>query len=67
MKHYIDIKWVKYTYTITQNNDWETSKVECIWANISQNFLNEDIPALLNNLKNLILAEEKYKSSNNYH
>jgi thermostable 8-oxoguanine DNA glycosylase len=61
MKHYIEIKWVKYNYTITPNADGESSKIICAWANISQNFLNEDIPALLNDLKNLIVAEERYK------
>ena len=63
MRHYIEIKGNKYYYTIIPNSNNETSKVDCLWANISQDFLNEDIPALLNDLKYLIIAEEKYKKS----
>jgi len=35
--------------------------VECQAANIKQEFLNEDIPELLNDFPNLIIAEKKYK------
>jgi hypothetical protein len=30
MKHYVEIKGVKYGYTITPNADNESSRVECV-------------------------------------
>lgn len=63
MKHYIEIKGIKHKYDIIPNSDNKTSRVICSSAKIDQNFLNEDIPALLNDLKNLIEAEEKYMKS----
>lgn len=38
----------------------KTTHFECEGANISQAFLNEDIPHLLIDLPNLILAEKEY-------
>ena len=38
----------------------ESTFLECEAANISQEFLNEDIPRLLNDLPNLILAEKAH-------
>lgn len=58
--HYIEIKWVKYPYTISPWEEEGVSLVECPSAAVSQGFLNEDIPALLWDLKHLILAEIKY-------
>jgi hypothetical protein len=49
----------KYFYTLKKINK-DKSFVECIAANIAQEFLNADIPDLLNDLPNLILAEKKY-------
>jgi len=58
------------TYSITVNNKKytcilkgtkkKTSFVQCDAANIKQEFLNKDIPYLLNDLPNLILAEKEY-------
>ncbi len=38
----------------------KTTHFECDAANISQPFLNEDIPSLLIDLPNLILSEKEY-------
>ena len=65
MKHYIEIKGEKHKYDIIPNSDNKTSRIVCHSAKIDQDFLNEDIPALLNDLKNLIIAEEKYENSLN--
>lgn len=40
----------------------KTTFVECDAANIGQEFLNEDIPELLNDLPNLIMAEKEYNN-----
>lgn len=60
IKHYITINNKKYFYTLKHAKKGKTL-VECKEANIKQEFLNEDIPELLNDLPNLILAEKKYK------
>jgi hypothetical protein len=60
LKHYITINNKKYFYTLKPAKKG-TTLVECEAANINQEFLNEDIPELLNDLPNLILAEKKYK------
>lgn len=59
-RHSITINNKKYAYSLTAT-DKKTAHVECKDANISQEFLNEDIPALLMDLPNLILAEKEYK------
>ena len=59
IKHFITINNKKYFYTL-KNKSKDTTFVECEPANIAQEFLNEDIPALLNDLPNLILSEKKY-------
>jgi hypothetical protein len=56
----ITINNKKYLYSLTSTNK-KTTFVECKDANISQEFLNEDIPALLIDLPNLILSEKEYK------
>lgn len=38
----------------------ESTFIECEAANIAQEFLNEDVPALLIDLPNLIMAEKEY-------
>ena len=38
----------------------DSTFVECEAANIAQEFLNEDIPALLIDLPNLIMSEKEY-------
>ncbi|MFA6917970.1 MAG: hypothetical protein WC285_04055 [Candidatus Gracilibacteria bacterium] len=52
----------KYIYLLTPVNK-KTTFVECKDANISQEFLNEDIPTLLMDLPNLILSEKEYKNN----
>jgi len=59
-KHFITINNKKSYYTVRLETD-ETCFVECVDANISQEFLNEDLPALLSDLPSLIIAEKKYK------
>ncbi len=59
IKHYLTVHNKKYAYTI-EKIDADTSFVSCESASISQAFLNEDIPALLTDLPNLILAEKSY-------
>lgn len=60
LKHYITINNKKYHY-ILKPAQKGTTLVECKAANIKQEFPNEDVPELLNDLPNLILAEKKYK------
>jgi hypothetical protein len=59
IKYYITINNKKYYYTLAKA-DKDSSFVECEAANISQQFLNADIPELLNDLPGLILAEKEY-------
>lgn len=50
----------KYVYSLIFVNK-KVTRVECKDLNIDQEFLNEDIPALLLDLPNLIIAEKDYK------
>jgi len=59
IKHYITINNTKYFYTLKKVGK-KTTFVQCEAANIRQEFLNSDIPVLLIDLPNLILAEKKY-------
>ena len=59
LKHFVTINNKKYSYTLKSTGK-KTTYVKCKAANIGQEFLNEDIPDLLNNLPNLIIAEKKY-------
>ena len=59
-KHSITINNKKFFYSL-QPKGSKTTFVECEAAKINQKFLNEDIPTLLNDLSNLILAEKKYQ------
>jgi len=49
----------KYLYTLKKIGK-DRFFVECKDANVSQEFLSEDIPDLLIDLPNLILAEKEY-------
>lgn len=60
LEHYMTINNKKYSYTLKKVGENATF-FECQAANISQEFLNEDVPGLLTDLQNLILAELKYK------
>ena len=62
IKGYITVNNKKYSYTLKE----KTKKVvffECVEANISQEFLAEDIPSLLIDLPNLIITEKQYKKN----
>jgi len=59
IKHYITINNTKYFYTLKKTGVKSTF-VECEAAKIRQDFLNIDVPALLNDLPELILAEKKF-------
>lgn len=60
LKHSVTLNNKKYFYTL-KPYDKECAWVECEAADIGQPFLNEDIPALLVDLPNLILAEKEYQ------
>lgn len=60
IKHSVTVNNRKYFY-ILKKVDKSTTFVSCEAANIAQEFLNADIPELLNDLPELILAEKKYK------
>ncbi len=49
----------KYSYSLEKASK-ETTRVVCKAAKIDQEFLNEDIPALLSDLPNLIQAEKEH-------
>lgn len=62
IKGYITVNNKKYSYNLEKR----TEKViffECAEANISQEFLSKDIPSLLIDLPNLIIAEKQYKNN----
>ena len=59
LTHSITIHNKKYPYSLKPAK--KKTFIECKAANIAQEFLNEDVPALLNDLPNLILAEKKYQ------
>jgi hypothetical protein len=59
LKHFITINNKKYFYTMKSVGK-DSTFIECKDANLAQGFLNEDIPALLIDLPNLIMAEKEY-------
>ncbi len=61
LKHYITLNNKKYFYTLKDGGN-KTTIVKCEAAGVNQPFLNEDVPALLRDLPNLILAEKEYKN-----
>ena len=61
LKHFITINNKKYFYNLKVRG--KTTFVNCPEANLAQAFKNEDVPALLNDLPNLILAEKKYRKN----
>lgn len=60
-KYFLTLGNKKYFYTLRQINAQETH-VACEAANIAQDFLNEDVPALLQDIPNLIIAEKNYNT-----
>jgi len=62
IKGYITVNNKRHSYVLEE----KTKKVmffKCAEANISQEFLSEDIPSLLIDLPNLIIAEKQYKKN----
>ncbi len=59
VNHFVLLGNKRYNYTLVPASK-ETTHVVCKSANLDQEFLNEDVPALLNDLPNLILAEKEY-------
>jgi hypothetical protein len=53
----ITVQNKKYKYTLSATKDCDVVHFVCSAANIDQDFLAEDIPALLIDLPNLIVAE----------
>ena len=49
----------KHSYTLSQKRG-RVTYVECLSAGVSQNFPSEDVPALLIDLPNLIIAEKEH-------
>lgn len=62
-KHMIKVGRKQYEYVVHAKNKKEVF-FECAAAGISQNFLAEDIPALLVDLPELIQMELDYKKEN---
>jgi hypothetical protein len=63
-KHSITVHNKQYPYFLSapyKEDGYEVVFFECKAASISQPFLREDIPALLVDLPNLIIAEKKYQ------
>lgn len=61
VKNFILINNKKYFYSLRPSRK-NTSFLECGAAHIAQEFLNEDIPNMVYELPNLILAEKEYKN-----
>ena len=61
-EHSITVKNKKYRYSLEPKRGGIT-RVICKDAKIDQDFLNEDVPALLSDLPELIIAEQEYKKS----
>jgi hypothetical protein len=59
LENFIKIWNKNYYYIIEPIND-NISRIVCDSANINQDFLNEDLVSLLNDLPNLIKAEQDY-------
>ena len=64
VRHSINVNNKRHDYVIWKKSK-NTTFVECEAANLAQEFLNEDVPELLNDLPNLILAEREYKEQQN--
>jgi len=59
IQHSITVKNKKHVYTLAPSGKNMTN-VLCETAGVNQDFLNEDVPALLLDLPNLIIAEQDY-------
>lgn len=61
-RHYVIVNKKKYFYTIIPSNERGVVVFKCAAAKIDQDFLAEDIPALLIDLPELILEEKRYQA-----
>lgn len=59
-KQFISVQNKRYEYSLQVLKDGVTHVV-CGFANIDQDFLNEDVPDFLQDLSSLILSEKKYR------
>lgn len=59
----ITVQNKKYEYTLQPAKEKGVIQFVCTAANISQDFLAEDIPALIIDLPNLIIAEREYQDN----
>lgn len=64
VKHYVSVGNKKYFYQLISAGK-KATRVLCEAANIDQKFLNEDVPELLNDLPNLIVAEKEFHKAQN--
>ena len=62
LKHFLTVKNKKFFYELAPISK-KTTRIICESANINQEFLNEDVPGLLADLPNLILAEKEYSTA----
>lgn len=60
--HYITVNNKRYKYILSKTFRRNVIHFECPAAAIGQDFLSEDIPALLIDLPELILAEKRYRA-----
>lgn len=61
IKNYVQVGGVKYAYSIAPVDTW-VSRITCKEARVDQEFLNEDIVAVLSDIPNLIQAERKHSA-----
>lgn len=61
-EYYLTVNNKKISYSLKKISD-EVTFVQCSAANIAQEFLNADIPDLLRDLPNLVMAELNYKNN----
>ncbi len=59
----ITVQNKKYEYTLKSAKEKGVIRFVCKGATIDQDFLAEDIPALILDLPNLIVAERKYQNN----
>ena len=59
MKHSLSVKNRQYPYSLEKTNEKGVIRFKCEEAEIDQEFLSEDIPALLIDLPELIILGQK--------
>jgi len=57
MKYYFLLANKKYPYELTLNKDKQTTHIVCEAARVNQDFSNEDVPALIEDLPNIVMAK----------